>query len=115
MGDKEGENPAALRAAVFLLSAKNRRGVFKYPRSMAKVKSRRLQPSDVIGHCIQQGRLTERERPLSGRRSGGGWAQARILFGGALTLPPIGESREQRDETLRLAPDTHSVRNNRRL
>ena len=34
MGDKEGENPAALRAAVFLLSAKNRRGgggVFKHP------------------------------------------------------------------------------------
>ena len=32
MGDKVGENPAALRAAVFLLSAKNRRGgggVFK--------------------------------------------------------------------------------------
>ena len=26
MGDKVGENPAALRAAVFLLSAKNRRG-----------------------------------------------------------------------------------------
>ena len=33
MGDKAGENPAALRAAVFLLSAKNRRGggVFKHP------------------------------------------------------------------------------------
>ena len=30
-GDKVGENPAALRAAVFLLSAKNRRGVFKHP------------------------------------------------------------------------------------
>ena len=26
MGNKVGENPAALRAAVFLLSAKNRRG-----------------------------------------------------------------------------------------
>ena len=26
MGDKVGENPAALRVAVFLLSAKNRRG-----------------------------------------------------------------------------------------
>ena len=26
MGDKEGENPASLHAAVFLLSAKNRRG-----------------------------------------------------------------------------------------
>ena len=26
MGDKLGENPAALRAAVFLLSANNRRG-----------------------------------------------------------------------------------------
>ena len=26
MGDKVGENPAALRAAVFLLPAKNRRG-----------------------------------------------------------------------------------------
>ena len=26
MGDNVGENPAALRAAVFLLSAKNRRG-----------------------------------------------------------------------------------------
>ena len=26
MGDKVGENPAALRAAVFLLSVKNRRG-----------------------------------------------------------------------------------------
>ena len=32
MGDKVGENSAALRAAVFLLSAKNRRGgVFKHP------------------------------------------------------------------------------------
>ena len=30
-GDKVGENPAALRAAVFLLFAKNRRGVFKHP------------------------------------------------------------------------------------
>ena len=38
MGDKVGENSAALRAAVFLLSAKNRRGVFKHPPpSMAKV------------------------------------------------------------------------------
>ena len=38
MGDKVGENPAALRAAVFLLSAKNRRGVFKHPPpSRAKV------------------------------------------------------------------------------
>ena len=55
-------------------------------------KSRRLQPSDVIGHCVQQGRRTVRERPLSSRRSGGGWAQARILSGGALTLPHIGES-----------------------
>ena len=36
MGDKEGENPAALCAAVFLLSAKNRRGVFNPP-SRAKV------------------------------------------------------------------------------
>ena len=32
MGDKLGENPAALRGAVFFLSAKNRRrGVFKHP------------------------------------------------------------------------------------
>ena len=31
MRDKVGENPAALRAAVFLLSAKNRTGVFKHP------------------------------------------------------------------------------------
>ena len=42
MGNKVGENPAALRAAVFLLSAKNRRGggggVFKHPPSRAKVK-----------------------------------------------------------------------------
>ena len=30
MGDKVGENPAARSAAVFLLSAKNRRGVFKH-------------------------------------------------------------------------------------
>ena len=30
-GGKVGENPTALRAAVFLLSAKNRRGVFKHP------------------------------------------------------------------------------------
>ena len=38
MGDKVRENPAALRAAVFLLSAKNRRGggVFKHPPSRAK-------------------------------------------------------------------------------
>ena len=32
MGDKVGENPAALRAAVFLLSSKNLRGgAFKRP------------------------------------------------------------------------------------
>ena len=31
MGDKVGEKPVALRAAIFLLSAKNRRGVFKHP------------------------------------------------------------------------------------
>ena len=31
MGDKVGENPAALRAAVFLLSAKNRRGGVQTP------------------------------------------------------------------------------------
>ena len=31
MGDKVGENPAALRAAVFLLSAKNRRGGVETP------------------------------------------------------------------------------------
>ena len=42
MGDKVGENPAALRAAVLLLSAKNRRGVFKHPPppSRAKVKGK---------------------------------------------------------------------------
>ena len=39
-GDKVGENPAALRAAVFLLSAKNRRGVFKHPPSRAKVRGK---------------------------------------------------------------------------
>ena len=38
MGDKVGENPAALRAAVFLLSAKNRSGGVQTPPSMAKVK-----------------------------------------------------------------------------
>ena len=38
MGDKVGENPAALRAAVFLLSAKNRRGgMLKHPPSRSKV------------------------------------------------------------------------------
>ena len=31
MGDKVGENPAALRAAVFLPSAKNRRGGVQTP------------------------------------------------------------------------------------
>ena len=31
MGDKVGENPAALREAVFLLSSKNLRGAFKRP------------------------------------------------------------------------------------
>ena len=31
MGVKEGENPAALRAAVFSLSSKNLRGAFKRP------------------------------------------------------------------------------------
>ena len=38
--DKVGENPAALRAAVFLLSAKNRRGGggVQTPPSRAKVK-----------------------------------------------------------------------------
>ena len=40
MGDKVGENPAALRAAVFLLSAKNRREGVQTPPppSRAKVK-----------------------------------------------------------------------------
>ena len=33
MEDKVGENPAALRAAVFLLSAKTRRVVFKNPQA----------------------------------------------------------------------------------
>ena len=40
MGDKVGENPAALRAAVFLLSAKNRRGGVQTPPSRAKVNIR---------------------------------------------------------------------------
>ena len=31
MGDKVGENPAALSAAVFLLFAKTERAVFKHP------------------------------------------------------------------------------------
>ena len=31
MGDKVGDNPVALRAAVFLLSAKNRRGGVQTP------------------------------------------------------------------------------------
>ena len=40
MGDKVGENPAACSAAVFLLSAKNRRGGgVETPPSRAKVKS----------------------------------------------------------------------------
>ena len=39
MGDKVGENPAALRAAVFMLSAKNRRGGVQIPPSRAKVKN----------------------------------------------------------------------------
>ena len=39
MGDRVGENPAACSAAVFFLSAKNLRGVFKHPPpSLAKVK-----------------------------------------------------------------------------
>ena len=45
MGDKGGENPAVLGAAVFLLSAKNRRGVFKHPPGRAKVK----QPLNPFG------------------------------------------------------------------
>ena len=38
MGNKVAEKPAALRAAVFLLSAKNLKGVFKHPPSRAKDK-----------------------------------------------------------------------------
>ena len=40
MGNKEGENPVALRAAVFLLSAKNRKGVFKHPPAGRRLKER---------------------------------------------------------------------------
>ena len=43
MGDEVGENPAALRAAVFLLSPKNRRGwVFKHPLSPSRAKVNRI-------------------------------------------------------------------------
>ena len=38
MGDKVGENPVALRAAVSLPSAKNRRGVFKHPPAGRRLK-----------------------------------------------------------------------------
>ena len=40
MGDKVGENPAALRAAVFLLSAKNCKGGVQTPPSRVKVNIR---------------------------------------------------------------------------
>ena len=52
MGNKVGENPAALRAAVFLLSAKNRRGGCSNtppPPSRAKVKLRA--PSGKVVVC----------------------------------------------------------------
>ena len=50
MGSRVGENPAALRAAVFLLSAKNRRGVFKHPPAGRRLKLS-LQPYFVY-ECI---------------------------------------------------------------
>ena len=49
MADKVGENPAALRAAVFLLLAKNRRGGVQTPPSRAKVKRDRLNKIDYSG------------------------------------------------------------------
>ena len=44
MGDKVGKNPAALPAAVFLLSAKNRRGgrVFKPPPPPSRANSSQI-------------------------------------------------------------------------
>ena len=67
MGDKVGENPAALRAPVFLLTAKNRRGggVQTPPPSRAKV-------NRVV---TRRGRLPAPERQRPG-----------IVWAGGLTL-----------------------------
>ena len=73
MGDKVGENPAALCAAVFLLSAKNRRGgVFKHPPppppSRAKVKQVvtcvRAPPVPSDSRVVTRAMLTDMTVPI---------------------------------------------------
>ena len=46
MGDKVGENPTALRAAVFFLPAKNRKGGVQAPPSRAKVNRTKMKYID---------------------------------------------------------------------
>ena len=50
MGDEVGENPAALRAAVFLLSAKNRRGGVQPP-SRAKLNIQLISMRPYLHRC----------------------------------------------------------------
>ena len=68
MGDKVGENPAALRSAIFLLFAKNRSGgVQTAAPSRAKVKlwAGPLPTSAVLGGRVWSSYVTAR-RPLVG-------------------------------------------------
>ena len=51
MGDKVGENPAALRAAVFLLSAKNRKGGVQTPPAGRRLKKLMESSSNLFLKC----------------------------------------------------------------
>ena len=70
MGDKVGENPAALRAAVFLLSSKNLRGgAFKRPppsRARVKLRSRWLKNIIIQLKTVELGAGWNQEIKVAG-------------------------------------------------
>ena len=77
MGGKVGENPAALRAAVFLLSSKNLRGPFKRPPQQGAGINANI--NIYLGL-----RLPRTQEP--GGRGGGGSCPSNLKWGEALPL-----------------------------